>query len=67
MFVKWADAQKAGRSPLCLGRSAERNKRKQERTNTNRIYRAELHREKVNSRGDANVVQGKIAEISKRK
>lgn len=68
MITNWPAAQKAGRSPLNIGRSLERNVRKQARTAENNKYRADLHRQKVNARNpeDANRIQGQINEISKR-
>lgn len=60
-------ASKAGRSPLNVGRTPERNKRKQVRSEENRAYRASLHQQKVNARGDANTIQGQIDQMSKRK
>lgn len=66
MHYNWPSASKAGRSPLNIGRSLERNKRKQARTAENREYRASLHQQKVSARGDANTIQGQIDQISLR-
>lgn len=57
----------AKRSPLNVGRSPERNKRKQARSAENRDYRASLHQQKVSARGDANIIQGQIDQMSLRK
>lgn len=67
MYTTWIEASKAGRSPLNVGRSTERNRRKQARTDENRAYRADLHRSKVNSRSDANTIQIQIDQIKERK
>ena len=63
----WPSAMQAKRSPLNVGRSSERNKRKQARSEENRAYRASLHQQKVSARGDANTIQGQIDQISLRK
>jgi hypothetical protein len=69
MYTSWIEAQKAGRSPLNVGRSLERNKRKQIRSRENVEYRRSLHQQKE-TRGnpnDRNTVQDQINEISKRR
>ena len=63
MHTTWLSAEKAGRSPLNIGRSTERNKRKQLRHAENVALRADLHRQKIRD----SKMQGHIDEISKRK
>lgn len=63
MHTTWVSASKAGRSPLNIGRSTERNKRKQQRHADNVAQRADLHRQKIRDSG----VQKHIDEMSKRK
>jgi hypothetical protein len=63
MHTDYISASKAGRSPLNVGRSTERNKRKQVRHAENVALRADLHRQKVRD----SKVQTHIDEISKRK
>lgn len=68
MYTTWFQAQAAGRSPLNVGRSTARNKRKSLRSKENAEYRAQLQRQKDNS--DAvkkDMIQSQINEISKRK
>jgi len=66
MHYNWPSAMAAKRSPLNIGRSLERNKRKQARTAENRAYRASLHQQKCNGRGNEHVIQGQIDQISLR-
>ena len=63
MHTTWLSASKAGRSPLNIGRSTDRNRRKQQRHAENVSQRADLHRQKVRDSG----VQRHIDEMSKRK
>ena len=63
MHTSWLSADKAGRSPLNIGRSTERNKRKQLRHAENVALRADLHRQKIRD----SKMQSHIDEISKRK
>lgn len=63
MHTTWLSAEKAGRSPLNVGRSTERNKRKQLRHTENVALRADLHRQKIRD----SKVQTHIDEMSKRK
>jgi hypothetical protein len=63
MHTSWLSAEKAGRSPLNIGRSSERNKRKQQRHAENVALRASLHQQRVRD----SKVQGYIDDISKRK
>jgi hypothetical protein len=63
MHTTWLSAEKAGRSPLNIGRSSERNKRKQMRHAENVALRASLHQQRVRD----SKVQGYIDDISKRK
>ena len=63
MHTSWLSADKAGRSPLNIGRSSERNKRKQQRHAENVALRASLHQQRVRD----SKVQGYIDDISKRK
>jgi len=55
------------RSPLNIGRSLARNRRKQARSAENVEYRASLHRQKVSSPSKANEIQMQLDEIRKRK
>lgn len=63
MHTTWFSAEKAGRSPLNVGRTTERNKRKQLRHAENVALRADLHRQKIRD----SKVQTHIDEMSKRK
>lgn len=63
MHTTWLSAEKAGRSPLNVGRTTERNKRKQLRHAENVALRADLHRQKIRD----SKVQTHIDEMSKRK
>ena len=62
MHTTWVSASKAGRSPLNVGRSTERNRRKQQRHAENVAQRADLHRQKIRNSS----VQRHIDEMSKR-
>lgn len=62
MHTNWPSAMKAKRSPLNIGRSTERNKRKQQRHADNVAQRADLHRQKIRDSG----VQKHIDMMSKR-
>lgn len=68
MITSWPQAAAAKRSPLNIGRSPERNRRKQDRSEENRKYRASLHSSKANGRSmeEKNTIQNQIGEISKR-
>lgn len=68
MITTLKEALDKGRSPLNIGRSTERNKRRQARSLENLNYRRSLNSEKANARsmGDADVVQRKIDEIRNR-
>lgn len=63
MHTTWLSASNAKRSPLNIGRSTERNRRKQQRHAENVALRADLHRQKIRDRS----VQRHIDEIGKRK
>lgn len=63
MHTTWLSASNAKRSPLNIGRSTERNKRKQQRHAENVALRADLHRQKIRDSS----VQRHIEEIGKRK
>jgi hypothetical protein len=63
MHTSWLSASNAKRSPLNIGRSTERNKRKQQRHAENVAQRADLHRQKIRD----SKMQSHIDEISKRK
>ena len=63
MHTTWLSASNAKRSPLNIGRSTERNKRKQQRHAENVALRADLHRQKIRDSS----VQRHIDEIGKRK
>ena len=63
MHTTWLAASKAGRSPLNVGRSTERNKRKQQRHAENVALRSSLHQQKLRD----STVQRHIDEMSKRK
>jgi len=63
VHTTWLSASNAKRSPLNIGRSTERNKRKQQRHAENVALRADLHRQKIRDSS----VQRHIDEIGKRK
>lgn len=63
MHTTWISASKAGRSPLNVGRSLERNQRKQRRHAENVALRASLHQQKLRDP----MTQRHIDEIGKRK
>ena len=63
MHTSWFSASKAGRSPLNIGRTTERNRRKQQRHTENVAQRADLHRQKIRD----SKMQSHIDEMSKRK
>lgn len=62
MHTTWLSASNAKRSPLNIGRSTERNKRKQQRHAENVALRASLHQQKIRD----SKMQSHIDEISKR-
>ena len=68
MIITWKEAQEKKRSPLNIGRSTSRNRRKQQRSKENVEYRASLHRQKSSSdMMKKDTIQNQIAEIGKRK
>jgi hypothetical protein len=68
MIITWKEAQEKKRSPLNIGRSTSRNRRKQQRSKENVAYRASLNQQKIRGGADnAAATQRMIDEIKNRK